>query len=45
MADYIVTTLDDETFEGTETTGTPDGNGLSLREALGLALANGAGTA
>ncbi|MCP4381976.1 MAG: hypothetical protein GY798_11290, partial [Hyphomicrobiales bacterium] len=40
-----VTTLDDETFEGTETTGTPDGNGLSLREALGLALANGATTA
>ncbi len=44
MANYVVTTLDDESFEGTETTGAPDGNGLSLREALGLALANGAGT-
>ncbi|MCB1499007.1 MAG: cadherin-like domain-containing protein [Bauldia sp.] len=43
MANYVVTTLVDETFEGGEGT-TPDGAGLSLREALGLALANGADT-
>ena len=40
MAEFIVTTLDDETFEGTETPGTPDGAGLSLREALALANGN-----
>src|SRR5262249_17209719 len=43
MANYVVTTLNDEQFDGGEAT-TPDGDGLSLREALGLALANGAGT-
>jgi predicted outer membrane repeat protein len=42
MAEFTVTTLADETFEGSETPAAPDGNGLSLREALGLANANGA---
>jgi hypothetical protein len=42
MANYVVTTLDDEDDAGATAT-TPLGNGLSLREAL--ALANGNGTA
>ncbi|MEM9619755.1 MAG: choice-of-anchor Q domain-containing protein, partial [Pseudomonadota bacterium] len=37
MATLTVTTLDDEAFDGSETVGVPDGNGLSLREALALA--------
>lgn len=37
MATFTVTTLDDETFEGSETGESLDGNGLSLREATGLA--------
>jgi hypothetical protein len=41
MATYTVTTLDDEPFAGTETPGSPDGTGLSLREALALANSNG----
>ena len=46
MANFVVTTLDDDTFDGGDLAAeTADGNGLSLREALGLALANGAGTA
>ena len=45
MANYIVTTLVDEEYDGGETVGAPDGTGLSLREALELALLNGAGTA
>src|SRR5262245_2585191 len=40
MANFTVTTLADETFQGSETTGAPDGAGLSLREALALANAN-----
>ena len=45
MANYTVTTLVDEAFgSGNLATETADGAGLSLREALGLALANGAGT-
>ncbi len=39
MAIFTVTTRDDETFEGTETYAAPDGAGLSLREAIGLANA------
>jgi hypothetical protein len=38
-ATFTVTTLDDEFFDGTETVGAPDGAGLSLREAIGLANA------
>jgi hypothetical protein len=41
MATFTVTTLLDETFEGSETSGAPDGAGLSLREALALANGNG----
>ncbi|WDI32470.1 calcium-binding protein [Hyphococcus flavus] len=37
MATLTVTTLDDEAFDGGETVGSPDGAGLSLREALELA--------
>jgi len=37
MAVFTVTTNLDEAFDGTETTLTPDGAGLSLREAIGLA--------
>src|SRR3954451_4909805 len=44
MASFTVTTLEDEGYDGSETAGAPDGAGLSLREALGLALANGAAT-
>jgi hypothetical protein len=40
MALYLVTTLADEAFDGGETAGTPDGAGLSLREALALANAD-----
>lgn len=36
MATLVVTTLDDEAFDGPETVGSPDGSGLSLREALSL---------
>ncbi|MCW5737537.1 MAG: hypothetical protein KIS73_25665 [Enhydrobacter sp.] len=43
MATFVVTTLADETFEGTEATAA-DGTGLSLREALGLANTNGSGS-
>ena len=40
MVDYVVTTLDDEAFDGGDLAAeTADGN-LSLREALGLANAN-----
>ena len=43
MANYTVTTLADETFQGgNETAETGDGAGLSLREALALANGNGA---
>lgn len=38
-ATFTVTTADDEFFDGTETVGAPDGAGLSLREAIGLANA------
>jgi predicted outer membrane repeat protein len=41
MATFTVTTLADETFEGSETSGAPNGAGLSLREALALANGNG----
>ena len=37
LANLVVTTLSDETFDSTETIGAPDGSGLSLREAIGLA--------
>lgn len=37
MTEFIVTTALDEAFDGTETSGAPDGAGLSLREAIGLA--------
>ena len=40
MSLLIVTTLDDETFDGGESTAAPDGAGLSLREALGIANAD-----
>ncbi len=40
MALLLVTSLDDEPFEGGETPGAPDGSGLSLREAIGLANAD-----
>jgi hypothetical protein len=40
MATFTVTTLADETFQGSETSGAPDGAGLSLREALALANGN-----
>lgn len=40
MATLVVTTLDDEVFDGPETEVSPDGNGLSLREALSLAGAD-----
>src|SRR3954452_3541907 len=45
MANFIVTTLEDETVSGAETVASPDGAGLSLREALALTLANGSNTA
>ena len=40
MADFLVTTLEDEAFSGSETQASPDGSGLSLREALDLANAD-----
>ncbi len=40
MAIFTVTTLEDESYTGLETQGAPDGAGLSLREALGLANAD-----
>ena len=43
MAIFIVTALDDETFDGGDLAAeTADGGALSLREAIGLANANGA---
>ena len=44
MVEYIVTTFLDEEYNTTDDT-IVDGDGLSLREALGLAQANGAATA
>ncbi len=44
LTNFIVTTLDDEAFSGgTDATEGADGNGLSLREAIGLANGNGGG--
>ncbi len=40
MTTLTVTTLIDEAFDGGETVGSPDGAGLSLREALALAQDN-----
>ena len=40
MALLLVTTLEDEAFDGTESADAPDGVGLSLREALGIANDN-----
>ena len=37
MALLIVTTIEDESYDGAESAGAPDGAGLSLREALGIA--------
>ena len=41
LTDFLVTTLADEAFDGTESNSNGDGAGLSLREAIGLANANG----
>ena len=41
LTQFIVTTLADEAFDGMETNNAGDGTGLSLREAIGLANANG----
>ena len=40
MTLLLVTTLEDEAFDGTESADAPDGVGLSLREALGIANDN-----
>ncbi|NBC31193.1 MAG: hypothetical protein GVY13_00805, partial [Alphaproteobacteria bacterium] len=40
MATITVTTATDEAFDGTESVGMPDGTGLSLREAIGVAASD-----
>ncbi|MBF0185703.1 MAG: DUF4347 domain-containing protein, partial [Magnetococcales bacterium] len=41
LATLTVTTLTDESYAGTESVASPDGTGLSLREAIGLAASAG----